>query len=52
MKDCRDCKHSARGYHDTLCTKFKDTMSIGWRRDDRNECKRVALFFEPKEKKK
>ncbi len=52
MIDCRDCKHSVRGYHDTLCTRFKDVRSIDWMRDDRGECKRAALMFEAKEPKK
>lgn len=52
LPDCRECKHSTAGHDDTFCTRFKDPMSISWRRDDRNECKRVALFFDPKEKKK
>lgn len=47
MIDCRQCKHSVPGYHDTLCTRFKDPRSIDWMRDDRNECKRAALMFEP-----
>jgi len=52
MIDCRDCKHAVSGYHDTLCTRFKDPRSIDWMRDDRNECKRNALMFESKEKPK
>lgn len=52
MIDCRECKFSVRSYHnDTICTRFKDPRSIDWMRDDRNECKRAAILFEPKEKK-
>lgn len=49
--DCRECKYSVRGYHDTICTKFKDPRSIEWMRDDRNECKMSAILFEPRVKK-
>lgn len=51
MIDCRQCKHSVRAYHDTLCTRLKDPRSIDWMRDDRNECKREGKLFEPKEAK-
>lgn len=52
MIDCRECKYAVRGYHDTLCTRLKDVHSIDWMRDDRNECKRAGLLFEPQEENK
>ncbi len=52
MIDCRDCKHAVQGYHQWLCTRFKDPMPTSWRRDPRNECKPSAIEFVAKEKAK
>lgn len=52
LPDCRQCKHATPGFHQWLCTRFKDPMATSWRRDPRNECGLYGVFFELKEKKK
>lgn len=52
MNECQDCKHCVTGYDDILCVRLKDAISCGTMRDDRGECKRAGLLFEPKDKPK